>query len=382
MRTEYSDSSGGINRRDFLKVGGAGLAGAVLLGTTGGRALAQSGTSLKTEFEAAAKERDVPVELLMAMGYANTLWEMPPPTASDYEPGDLHGRGAYGLMQLYQNPSRDTLGRAASLTGLSEKQLKNERAANVRGGAAVLSEIQGENKPADLDGWYGAVSKYGASTLYADQVYEVLKSGATSTTSDGERLEVAPHGGVERRDLQTSRATGDYPRSTFYGAYSGNYWSGRTYRKRTYDVNKIVVHVMQGSWSGTINWFKDSRAGVSCHYSVRSSDGLVGQSVRERNTAYHAGHWVTNLTSIGIEHEGYVGEPKWFTPDMYRSSARLAAYLCRKHRIRVDREHIIGHYQVPGCSGGSGGGVSCHTDPGRHWDWERYMYLIRRFRRL
>jgi hypothetical protein len=45
----------------------------------------------------------------MAMGYVNTRWEMPPPEASDYIPGDIHGRGAYGIMQLVQNPWEDTL---------------------------------------------------------------------------------------------------------------------------------------------------------------------------------------------------------------------------------------------------------------------------------
>jgi len=151
-------SSPKMDRRNFLKLGGAGFAGAVLLGTAGGTALAQTGPSLAEQFRSAATEYDVPKELLLAMGHTNTLWEMPPPTASDYEPGDLHGRGAYGLMQLYQNPSRDTLGRAAGLTGLSEQALKNERAANVRGGAAVVSEMVGGTKPSGLDGWYEAVA--------------------------------------------------------------------------------------------------------------------------------------------------------------------------------------------------------------------------------
>src|SRR3712207_4644473 len=85
-------STGPMNRRDFLRLGSVGLAGAVLLGTTGGTVLAQTGSSLKAEFEAAAVRYRVPKELLMAMGYVNTLWEMPPPEASDYEPGNLHGR--------------------------------------------------------------------------------------------------------------------------------------------------------------------------------------------------------------------------------------------------------------------------------------------------
>lgn len=369
-----------MDRAEFLRLGGSGLAGAVLLGTAGGAALARTEPSLRAEFSAASKEYGVPVDLLLAMGYVNTRWEMPPPDASPYEPDDLHGRGAFGIMQLYRNPSKNTLGRAASLIGLSKRRLKTDRASNVRGAAAVLADIAGK-RPEGLNGWYDAVAEYGGGALYADQVYEVLESGASSTTSSGEKLALAPHEGVESRDIVTRQAAGDYPGSRFFGAASGNYWPGRTYRRRTYDVNKIVVHVMQGSWSGTLNHFKDPQSGVSCHYNVRSSDGAVGQSVRERDTAYHAGHWITNLTSVGIEHEGYVGRPRWFTAAMYRSSARLAAYLCKKHRIPVDRRHIIGHNQVPGCSGGAGGGVSCHTDPGRYWDWPRYMKLIAYYRR-
>ena len=45
---------------------------------------AQTG-SLDAEFEAAAKKYEVLKELLLAMGYVNTRWEMPPPEASDHE---------------------------------------------------------------------------------------------------------------------------------------------------------------------------------------------------------------------------------------------------------------------------------------------------------
>src|SRR5215208_4359471 len=62
-----------MNRRDFLRLGGAGIAGATLLGTAG-RVLAQTESSLEAEFEAAARKYKVPVELLLAMGYYNTLW--------------------------------------------------------------------------------------------------------------------------------------------------------------------------------------------------------------------------------------------------------------------------------------------------------------------
>jgi N-acetyl-anhydromuramyl-L-alanine amidase AmpD len=157
----------------------------------------------------------------------------------------------------------------------------------------------------------------------------------------------------------------DYGRARWYGAYGGNYTNASRGRAQ---ISRVIVHVTQGSFSSAVNWFKDSRAGVSAHYTVRSNDGFVGQSVQEEDIAYHAGNWTYNKTSVGIEHEGYVGNSSWFTGDMYRSSARLTAYLCDKYNIPIDRQHIIGHNQVPGAT---------HTDPGRYWDWPRYIRLVR-----
>jgi hypothetical protein len=90
MDSEYRFAA--MDRRDFLRLGGAGLAGAglagaALLGTAGGRVLARTASSLEAQFETAARKYRVPVELLLAMGYYNTLWEMPPPSASVYLKG-------------------------------------------------------------------------------------------------------------------------------------------------------------------------------------------------------------------------------------------------------------------------------------------------------
>jgi N-acetyl-anhydromuramyl-L-alanine amidase AmpD len=133
-------------------------------------------------------------------------------------------------------------------------------------------------------------------------------------------------------------------------------------------IDKIIIHVAQGSWSGALNWFQNPYSGVSAHYTVRSSDGFVGQSVREKDIAWHAGNWSYNQTSIGIEHEGYVSDPKWFTETMYDSSARLSAYLCNKYLIPVDRDHIVGHGEVPY--------PNDHYDPGGNWNWYKYMDYV------
>jgi N-acetyl-anhydromuramyl-L-alanine amidase AmpD len=165
------------------------------------------------------------------------------------------------------------------------------------------------------------------------------------------------------------------PPVVWYPAHRSNYTAAN---RGAPQIDKIVIHVTQGSWSSAINWFQSPSSDASAHYVVRSHDGKIAQCVSDINIAWHAGNWPVNRNSIGIEHEGFIDDPKWFTPEMYRASAKLAAYLCRRYRIPIDRQHVIGHNEVPGCPG-EGGGVSCHTDPGRRWWWSYYMKHVRRF---
>lgn len=366
-----------MNRRDFLRLGGAGLAGATLLATAGGRVLARTESTLEAQFETAARRYKVPVELLVAMGYYNTLWEMPPPSTSAYRKGDPEGRGDYGIMQLTQNPSRNTLGDAARLTGLSEARLKNDRSANIEGGAALLSDLAGKTKPKGLAGWQEALSRYADAGLYASQVYGVLEDGASLTTSTGERLELSPRDVEVPRIYTAQSGATDYPRAAWHPAASRNYTNSD--REASYNIGKIVIHVAEGSYSGTVSWFGNRAAQASSHYLV-GRKGAVAQCVRDEDIAWHAGWWKTNTRSIGIEHAGYIRYPGWFTDRMYHASARLSAWCCKEYEIPVDRKHIIGHDQVPGCPG-PGGGANCHTDPGRHWNWRRYMRLIHYYRK-
>lgn len=372
----YGGSSGGMDRREFLKVGGAGVFGAAILGATlSGPVMAQTSSSLASEFEEASGKYGVPLELLLAIGYVSTRWVMPPKSSGEFKPGDIHGMGGYGVMALSDNPDEETLSKASELTNIPEEKLRDDRASNILGAAAVLSGLHDSSggDPDDLDSWYDVASAYGGGALYANQVFQTLRDGASEEVG-GEELGFEEQNVESPRPLYSTAATADYSGASWYGAYSGNY--SQANRPGSNKIDKVVVHVMQGSWSSAINWFKDSRAGVSCHYNIRSSDGFIGQSVKEEDIAYHAGYWPTNQTSVGIEHEGYVSDPnRWFTTSMYRSSASLTAYLCKKYGIAINRTNIIGHNQVPGCSG-SGGGAGCHTDPGGGWDWNLYIRLV------
>ncbi|RSS56124.1 N-acetylmuramoyl-L-alanine amidase [Streptomyces sp. WAC06614] len=138
-------------------------------------------------------------------------------------------------------------------------------------------------------------------------------------------------------------------------------------RPHDYRVDRIVVHVTQGGFQSSVEAFRDPWHRASAHYIVRQ-DGHIEQMVRELDVAFHAANRKMNERSIGIEHVGYVERPQDFTDAMYAASARLAADICRRHRIPVDRTHLLGHSEVPGAD---------HTDPGPHWDWDRYLRLVR-----
>ncbi len=207
-----SVSSSAWSRRDFIKLGGLGIAGASLIGVMGSTStMAQSepDSDLSSEFEAAASEFGVPVEVLIAMGWVNTRWEMPPPGINEYEEGNLHGMGLYGIMALVQNPSSNTLGDAAELTGLSEDELKTDREANIRGGAALLAEARRFVPGRAANGLARAaqavegtpametIAGVGGGGVYQEQVLEALERGVSGQTTRGERIELAPQRGIE-----------------------------------------------------------------------------------------------------------------------------------------------------------------------------------------
>ena len=334
------------------------------------RALAQA-------FTAAAARYDVPRDLLAALGYAETHL--------DGHNGAPSAANGYGVMHLASNPELRTLDEAAALTGIDVSTLRTDTAANIRGAAAVLRSYADEAgltaaQRRDVNRWYEVIARYGGASspevarLYADAVYDFLATGFTAKTAKGtfsvpprpvapvrgELESVAPLGSGDVGIMST-----DYGPAAWVPAYSGNYTASN--RPSSYPINYVVIHTAQGSYSGTISWFQNPSANVSAHYVIRSSDGAVTQMVREKDIAWHAGNWTYNTQSIGIEHEGYVDNPSWYTDAMYRSSAALVRHICDKYGIPKTRSRIIAHSEVPGAT---------HTDPGPNWNWTYYMGLI------
>ncbi len=145
-----------------------------------------------------------------------------------------------------------------------------------------------------------------------------------------------------------------------------NYTNGRPGDQR---ITTIVIHDTETSYARAVATFRDPRAQVSAHYLIRGIDGHVVQFVDEADTAWHAGNWSYNVRSIGIEHElERIANPR-FTEAQYRASAALVCDIAARHAIPLDRQHVIGHIEVPDQ-------VKWHYDPGPTWDWPHYMWLL------
>ncbi|WP_433553588.1 N-acetylmuramoyl-L-alanine amidase [Micromonospora zamorensis] len=363
-----------LNRGRFLLALTTALTGVVAVASP---AVADPGGTpataapLSVAFDTAAARYDVPRDLLVALGYAESRLEMHASTPS--------AAGGHGLMHLASNPGVRTLDEAAALTRLSPAALRTELTANVLGAAAVLrsyADQAGLTAAArdDVNGWFGPVARYGGASepsvarLYADTVYDLLRAGFAGRGEAVAGRPVAPRrGGLERAAVLGGIGTlsTDYGPAAWAPASTSNYTAAS--RPGSHPVTRIVIHMTQGSYAGAVSWFQNPAAQASAHYTFRSSDGAVTQSVREKDIAWHAGNWTYNTESIGIEHEGFVDNPAWFTDAMYRASAALTRSLATKYGIPRDRAHVIAHREVPGAT---------HTDPGPNWNWTYYMQLV------
>lgn len=377
-------------------------------------------------FEDIAQEFSVPKEVLLATSYYQTRWEN--------HDGEMSIDGGFGLFNLRTNvtlkdsrgddrrplennaktiPEEErTLDRAAQLLKIPANNFKTDDYLNIRGGAAVLVEdakkLNSGKLPSDLGEWITAAGSFVSNgnpqtvQLAAQDIQNLVQKGASATTSDGQVLsipsvpnvpEVNPNivhtlglgKGAKAELASTNRA--ECPKTltcryvpALYAPFSsdpadyGNY--DHSNRPKDMKVKYIVIHDTEGSYSSAISWFQTPGSYVSGHYVIRSSDGEVTQMVDTQDTAWHAGDWYVNMHSIGVEHEGFAAAgATWYSEAMYRSSATLVRYLANKYNIPLDREHIIGHDNVPGLTDKKA--AAMHHDPGPFWNWDYYMSLIR-----
>ena len=98
------------------------------------------------------------------------------------------------------------------------------------------------------------------------------------------------------------------------------------------NIDKIVIHHNAGNLSiaGCYNVWQTREA--SAHYQV-DSNGRIGQLVWDADTAWHAGDWAANTTSIGIEHADINTNPWQCSDATIDNGAHLVAALCKYYEL-------------------------------------------------
>lgn len=150
----------------------------------------------------------------------------------------------------------------------------------------------------------------------------------------------------------------------------------------------IVNHVAEGTFYGTISWCCNPNSGVSCHF-VSGENGEIDNLVdldkaawcngtstasgakydyrRATNRLVRERATNANYYTISIEHAGFSYKDRCggLTEAQYNAVLNLHKELITKYDIPVDREHIVGHYEIapkekPNC-------------PGPQFPWDRLM---------
>ena len=312
-----------------------------------------AGAGVAVAVQDAAAQFNVPYPVLMAWAYTQTQLAVPnQPTIA----------GGEGLMAL--TPTQVEAG--AALTGADPALVRTDVAAGARAAAADLAHAQGSG-PLASGNWRSALSTL-AGPLVTQEIASYVASGFSLTLRSGEPVVLPPQPmGAQPRFAVPANT--DYGPAIWYPANPSNYSVAN--RPLSDPIDMIVVHVVQGSCAAAAQVFQRSGYAASAHYIV-CDNGTVYQSVREKDIAWHAGNWAYNVRSIGIENEGYVGNA--FPDSLYRASAKVAAHVCETYGVPLDRNHVIGHNQVPDPNHpGLFGGIDHHTDPGPTWNWGAYL---------
>ncbi|MEU7609196.1 N-acetylmuramoyl-L-alanine amidase [Micromonospora sp. NPDC049204] len=386
-------------------------------------------------YAAAAAEYGVPTDVLLGVSYLESRWDSnagTPSTSGGYGPmhltdarhvtalpvgghhdtgtEDPRGDNSRTALAPAPRPAEDpappaaalqTVDAAAALTGATPDALRTDADVNIRGGAALLASYQRElgapvGAGTDPASWYGAVARYAgadsadAAAAFADEVFTTIGSGESRVTDDGQRITLPARtirpqrSWLDRLGLRRlARPDGlECPRTISCewipapyaafgdGDYGNHDLSDRPARQK---IEYIVIHDTEGSWATTLRLVQDPTY-VSWHYTLRSVDGHIAQHVKTKDVAWHAGNWYVNAKAVGLEHEGFAAQGTWYTEAMYRTSAKLVRHLALRLGVPLDRQHIIGHDNVPGTIAANVRGM--HWDTGPYWDWNHYFELL------
>ena len=144
----------------------------------------------------------------------------------------------------------------------------------------------------------------------------------------------------------------------------------------------VMSHVMQGWQATMIRWARERPRATpkSAHFTI-GRDGRIVQHVPIRRQAWHAGRldpdappqWSLlppganpNDHAVGIEHEGFSGEP-WPEPQV-EATISVHRWLFAELGLVPSEETVIGHFMTAPASRAA--------DPGPTWPRDRILHAL------
>jgi hypothetical protein len=333
-------------------------------------ATAQPGSVVRALLDSAAARFAIPRPILYGVAYAESRWRFVPPGEMT-SPCD--GRPpSFGVMGLHDDDYFGHSLRAGAPAGVSAESAAQTLEGNITAGACHLASLFDGGDRNDPAAWLPAVGRYPGipasqqvlRDLYVDGVLTLLRAGWHYDDGQVEPCDVPT---IDRNAIRHGLAT--MGADVLVPDYPGAIWepspnfSGRDGSA----ITAIAIHDTEGEFAGSVSWLLSTESQASAHYVIRSSDGFTVQLVAEAEKAWHVRS--ENPYTIGIEHEGFVDRPEYFTQTMYRASADLVRAVSARYAIPLDRTRIKGHLDFPN---------NTHTDPGGWWDWPGYYRLIAR----
>lgn len=299
-------------------------------------------------FDEVSAEYDLPPELLPAISYSLTRFQMVD-SSEEFE-----GRvPTFGLMAVTPDMSSDA-------------RVRSDPRVNVRAAAAWLrarADVEGIDRR-DVDAWKEIVADY-AQLEHPEARLEFFRE-----------LRVLMSGETRSLGVLRQAASPDYDQGTWRASPNFNSRNGRT-------PQFVIIHTCEGGYSGCWSWQTNPSAEVSAHYTVKEDGSEVTQLVRETDRAWHVAAQYqcannngqrcdlngvsTNTISVGIEHGGYASQAS-FPGGQIDASARLVCSITRRWNIPRDRNHILSHAQLQ---------PNNRTDPGANWPWNAFIQKVK-----
>lgn len=180
--------------------------------------------------------------------------------------------------------------------------------------------------------------------------------------------------------LSTEVAMGDDPRFMWVPDVSEFGYPKGTRGRNGYGIDYVVIHITAGVDS--LGWLTGNN-GNSAHYLSDRSFKPRAQMVLEADAAWTGGSREYNLRGIHFEFEIRAGVP--ISDEMLREAADTVRPIAERNNIpmtylgrdNANKRGFIGHSDIPDPDGTGWGGSGNHTDPGEHWDWEKFMAYVR-----